>query len=435
MSTPGPVASHDRIPALDAARGVALLGILFVNVQLFFEPLGRLLASRPPEGAGDAAAWWFVKIFCEGKFYPLFSMLFGMGLVLQLRRARTAGRPFTGLYLRRLALLAAFGIAHIVLIWAGDILLVYSIAGLILLLASRLSTRALLAGAAAFLLIAELLSTVAGVLSVLGPETPTTAPDPGAESTPAAPAGESPPTGSRSFRHTPFGRLIEGFESGTAGPPNSPLWIETESEAMRQGPFSQALLFRLLTFAMHMVFMLFGSWWHVLAMFMLGAALMRLDIFEPHRRAWHRRFLIAGALVGLPLAVLGAALPSLADAPWAIVVLGPPAMIGATLMSLGYLGAVVLAATSNPRAVPVLWLARAGRMALTIYLAESVLATFFSYHWGLAWFGRLGGPERLAMAAGMYAVLLLAANLWLRAFRMGPMEWLWRTGTYLRPSQ
>lgn len=455
----GPVPVEQRITALDAARGVALLGIFLVNIQLFFEPFGTLMNFRPPtdKDAGDQVVWWFVKIFCEGKFYPLFSMLFGMGLVLQLERAQVAGRRFAPLYLRRLAVLAVFGIGHIVLLWAGDILLVYSVAGLVLLLFSRLSARGLMIGSAVFLSIAILLTFLAAGLGFFGdpsraepaasvaqpaPQEPSAVtPESAPPSSPATaiPDGAPAPDADENdkfkdeFWQTPFGRLIRGFKSGTVVKgPADPLWMQTEREAFSQGPYSQGLLFRVLTFASFVGFMLFGFGWHVLAMFFLGAALMKARIFAPERRAWHRRFVMIGALAALPCITLTVALPLVTEGSWVMLVMAPVSFVVSPLISLAYLGAVTLLVTGG--SVPVLAspVAAAGRAALTVYLGETLVATFFSYSWGLGWYGSLNGPERMVFVVLVFLALAVFANVWLRIFRYGPMEWLWRTLTYLR---
>lgn len=225
---------------------------------------------------------------------------------------------------------------------------------------------------------------------------------------------------------------MDGFDAGTVRSPNHPLWMETETEAFRNGPYLQAILFRLLTYTSFIVFMLFGFWWHVLAMFFLGAALMKLRIFDPDRLGWHRWFVFLGTCVGLPIVVLETVLPTITDAAWAHVAMGPMGMLGGPLMSLGYLGAVTLLVASGRWRGITDALAAAGRMALTLYLCESVIATFIMYHWGLGQFGLIARPARMLLVLGVYLGLVLAANLWLRAFRMGPMEWVWRTATYLR---
>ena len=146
VSPSGPVKERNRIGALDVVRGFALLGILFVNMRFFAMPLGLYEQWLPAEDATtlDVLAHWFIKIFCESKFYPLYAMLFGMGLVLQRTSALKRGRAFVPLYLRRLAVLFAIGLVHAILLWYGDILVVYSVAGLTLLCFARATARSLI---------------------------------------------------------------------------------------------------------------------------------------------------------------------------------------------------------------------------------------------------------------------------------------------------
>ncbi|MCC6970999.1 MAG: DUF418 domain-containing protein [Phycisphaerales bacterium] len=154
----GPVARPSRINAIDVARGFALLGILSVNIKFFAEPFGQVMQLAPPEGVGNMIVHYFTKIFCEGKFYPLFSMLFGMGLMLQRGRADEAGRSIYKPYLRRLAALFLMGLSHALLLWYGDILFVYSLAGTVLLFLSSCRPRTLLIVGGAFLFLSLTLS-------------------------------------------------------------------------------------------------------------------------------------------------------------------------------------------------------------------------------------------------------------------------------------
>lgn len=154
----GPVARPSRINAIDVARGFALLGILAVNIKFFAEPFGAMMQLAPPEGVGNMIVHYFTKIFCEGKFYPLFSMLFGMGLMLQRGRAEDAGRSIYKPYLRRLAALFFLGLGHALLLWYGDILFVYSLAGTVLLFLSSCRPKTLLIVGGAFLFLSLTLS-------------------------------------------------------------------------------------------------------------------------------------------------------------------------------------------------------------------------------------------------------------------------------------
>lgn len=154
----GPVARQSRISAIDVARGFALLGILSVNIKFFAEPFGQMMQLAPPEGVGNMIVHYFTKIFCEGKFYPLFSMLFGMGLMLQRGRADEAGRSIYKPYLRRLAALFFLGLGHALLLWYGDILFLYSLAGTVLLFLSSCRPRTLLIVGSVFLFLSLTLS-------------------------------------------------------------------------------------------------------------------------------------------------------------------------------------------------------------------------------------------------------------------------------------
>ena len=130
-----PVAENERIQALDVIRGFALLGIFLMNIEWFNRPLADLGAGMAAGQTGpDYAVAWFIDVFVRGKFWTMFSLLFGMGFAVMLARATLAQRSFIAPYLRRTAALAAFGLLHGVLIWGGDILLSYATAAFVLLL-------------------------------------------------------------------------------------------------------------------------------------------------------------------------------------------------------------------------------------------------------------------------------------------------------------
>ncbi|MEW6252954.1 MAG: hypothetical protein AB1716_20135, partial [Planctomycetota bacterium] len=133
-----PVEAGERIVAVDALRGFALLGILLVNMGFFSAPFHDILleGSRWPAWP-DRAAEFAVRALAEGKFYVLFSLLFGVGMALQMQRAATRGGGFSGYYVRRLAVLFVLGAAHALLLWYGDILTNYALVGLLLLLFRR----------------------------------------------------------------------------------------------------------------------------------------------------------------------------------------------------------------------------------------------------------------------------------------------------------
>lgn len=473
-----------RVLAIDAARGFALLGIFAVNVQSFGEPFGEFILGVP--GANETwlgtALFYLVKIFCEGKFYPLFSMLFGIGLVLQMGRAREGG--FVGMYLRRLGVLLLIGLIHATLIWYGDILFIYAIAGAALLLASRLSGKTLLGiGVGLVLFVAFACGTLWGGLSAMseravessftsaagegeagesevvpaegaeaglarqdqtaddaevideeeasGEAFDLVASDGGVVAIDSAAAGQAE-------HGRAFARLIEGLGSGQIQQgPSDPAWIALETQAFADGPWLDAFLFNLMCWAISLMAGLFSYAWHVLGLFFVGAGLMKLGVFdrESERGAtWRRWMLVVGACVGLPGAALAAWLPTIAPS------------------AAGYIASTMLLFLCGPMValmyVCVIWrltdwgvkggvvglgigaLARVGRMALTNYLLHSVIFTGIFHWWGLGLFGELSRPQRLALVPLVYVVLCVTSWVWLRWFRMGPMEWVWRSLTY-----
>src|SRR5262245_483675 len=161
-----PVGESERLVTLDVLRGFALLGVCVVNMQFFTMPFAAALHDESLAQASWASqlSWGVMKVFFESKSISLFSLLFGMGLVLQMMRAEAAGRAFVPLYLRRSAVLFLIGAVHALFFWYGDILLIYSLIGLWLLLLRRWSPRSLLIAAAGCMVVGTLLFllTVAG---------------------------------------------------------------------------------------------------------------------------------------------------------------------------------------------------------------------------------------------------------------------------------
>jgi uncharacterized protein len=415
----GPVPETARIDAIDAVRGFALLGIFLVNIHSFGEPFGEY--SRPSPGpsasVAETIAFYAVKVFCEGKFYPLFSMLFGMGLVLQYQRAIDNGRRFVGIGLRRLLVLMLFGAAHALLLWYGDILFIYAISGMVLLLFLRCRARTLFVLSGAILFLAVIASAVV-MLFVFPP------PEPRPETVPA-PALE--------HFADPFGRLTEAFESKELGnDPASPIWLQTETQAYREGPYDQLFKFRALSWAIILFVCLIGFGWEIAAMMFFGAALFKAGLFTPERSHWFRRFCLIGLILGLPMCAAGALaaryVPGIPGALSAALL----QMIGGPLLSLGYLGAIALAVDRGWAPGLTGALANTGRMALTNYLTQTVVATTIFYYYGLGLFAQTTPVERVGIVLAVYCIQLVVSSVWLRYFEFGPMEWLWRSLTYLR---
>ncbi|UUF02821.1 DUF418 domain-containing protein [Xanthomonas hortorum] len=394
-----PIAATERIVVLDVLRGFALLGILLMNIEAFVGPLDLALTGVDPHWHGiDRVADALVYFFVQGKFYTLFALLFGMGFAVMAQRAEQAGRAFFGTYLRRTLGLLAIGLAHALLLWSGDILVTYALLAL-LLLATRSVPTVTLPWVAALVY-----CCAPGLMLLYGAAGTLTQADPAA--------------------------AVEWKAAMTDAAQQAVANVQAQRAAYGSGTYLQATLQR----------------WHdlqeamtglsingpaMLGMFLLGSWFVRSGaIAAPERFPRLFRTLRYGVL---PLG-LGVMLVSYALEPWMdparldLRVSGAFALslIAGPLMSLGYAAWVVRLA---PRLA---WLAPAGRMALTNYLLQSLLCTWVFYGYGLGYFEQLPRTWQLPFALGLFALQVVLSQLWLRWFRFGPMEWLWRSVTYLR---
>lgn len=410
----GPVPESSRIRALDVARGFALLGIFLVNIESFSQPLGEFMRTAPPPDAtfAETVAFYFVKVLCEGKFYPLFSMLFGIGFALQFDRAVQANRRFIGVGLRRLGILFLFGVTHALAFWYGDVLHLYAVTGVLLLLLIKCRARTLLIIASILLIIGII---GAGVIALLVGATP-----------PPPPMRDPPP-----HFDDPFGTLWKALANEKLNDgPAAPLWIQTESQVYREGPYLQLFLFRMMTWLIMAAFEMFGSFLFIGALFLFGAAMLKSGVFDPGNVAIRRRLFLVGITLGLPCSIAAAIVMQLLPTTAGRVVAGLLTAATGPLLSLAYLMGWSLVVDFGwwPRLTSAM--ANAGRMALTNYLSQTVIATTIFYFYGFALFGRTTGPQRLGIVFAVYAMQLVLSSIWLQFFRFGPMEWLWRTLTY-----
>ncbi|HJR72201.1 MAG TPA: DUF418 domain-containing protein [Luteimonas sp.] len=508
-----PVAASERIQALDVIRGFALLGIFLMNIEWFNRPLADLGAGMAAGQAGiDYAVAWFIDVFVRGKFWTMFSMLFGMGFAVMLARATDAQRGFIAPYLRRIAALAAFGLLHGVLIWGGDILLSYATAAFVLLLTlfGRFWQGLLVAAALAGVGFAfDAGQAVGGFVTVLaiaclvalylrnersvrigGKSWPLLGLVLAALGLLAAIAGgigvaiqgkgyagivggaillvlawlsarfRDPPelrkvrAGAVLYMAPALAMLI-GAAIALAAPPSAApkpdaeqkqqiekhraeqrQEVAAEAKVMSWGTYAEAVDFRREHYLKDYVRQ-GGFTMLVLGLFLLGAWFVQSGaILHPERHAASfRKMVWIGLPLGLALAVVGHFIaPSHVagqnDKPWQLAI--GLQMVGNLPMSLGYIAAVVLLLQQRTVWARLLsWLAPAGRMALTNYLSQSVIASLFFYGYGLGHWG-VGRAWQALFVIVVFALQLLISRWWLSRFRYGPMEWLWRWATYGR---
>jgi len=360
-ASPRPTNATERIDAIDVLRGVALFGVMAINlvmefrISIFEQFLGPKTLASPVDRAIETILTQAVEL----KAFALFSLLFGAGLAIQFDRLTNSERRIS-LLMRRLAVLLVFGVIHLCLIWNGDILTEYALAGFIVL--------PFLSGPR-WLLTLSALAFLALYLA------------------------------------------MQAFPPAGLFPSRAAIWrdVMDANRIYATGGLLDVLAFRLreipLIASLHAFVFL-----RTIGLFLVGALAWRSGILQNVR----------GLLVFAPFCIgFGAALIYIGREP-----------LGTILLALGY-GAAILGIASFEHGKRLLgWAAPLGRMAFTNYVAQSLIFGWIFYGYGLGLFGRLGITQALAIGITVYAGQVLFSAWWLRHYRYGPIEWLWRTLMY-----
>jgi len=400
-----PVAPSERIAVLDVLRGFALLGIALMNIEFFTRPLQGIMLGLDPTLSGiDYVVGWSIAAFVQGKFWTLFSLLFGMGFAVMLERADglRADPDFARIYSRRLLVLLLIGFAHATLIWAGDILVPYAIGGFLLLLLFRNTPVSQLWkwGLALYFVPVLLLWFIVGALAA-------------ANLDPAAAADVA--------KELAEGSRVMGEEYAAA------------EIAYRDGGYFDVVRQRFRDALMQygwMPMIVPG----VVGMFLLGAWFIRAGVMRAPQAhaALFRRLLWLGGVSGTVLVVIAMQYMEGTDmtVPTPALAVGTTWMtLGSLLLCLAYTSALVLL-TLGP--LPVLrdWLGPVGRMALTNYLLQSIAFSTLFYGYGFGLWGQVPRAQQVLLVLAFFAVQMLLSRWWMARFRYGPVEWMWRALTY-----
>ncbi|MGY6553583.1 MAG: DUF418 domain-containing protein [Wenzhouxiangella sp.] len=391
--------ASERLLHLDVLRGFALLGILLVNFQFFARPILSIALGADPDLSGASLLVdWLIMALAEGKFYALFSMLFGAGFALMAERAARNDTPFWGLYLRRLLILLLFGLCHMFLVWAGDILVVYSVcAFLMVLLFRNTPVQRLWKWAVGFFVLPIFLLWL-GALSIAATQA-----DPEVHQNLMA-----------EFEADELALLEQLDEAARIQ--NEGSWRDNVGQRSRDARFLVSTAFFWVPSILG--FFLLGRW------LLLSQRLSRPQEHQMFFRRWRSR----GLLLGLPLALLGTSMlyQAVQITPTLSLATGISlTSAGAIFLSLAYLSMIIL------NAERLAFLAPAGQMALSNYLAQSLFWTWTLYGHGLGLGPMLPRWSHLFLAVGFFAVQLVFSHWWMARYRFGPAEWLWRSLTYL----
>ena len=375
----GPITPSNRITVIDMVRGIALFGVLAINVVTEFRVsiFEQFLPTRNDGTWLDRTFHSILIISIDMKAFALFSLLFGVGLAIQYDNLSTNSRRAV-LLIRRLAVLMVIGAAHLVVLWNGDILFDYAIAGFIVL---------------PFLFWQSWVPAVVGtaLLAVF---------------------------------------VVSSHLPPIASMPSRSWMTQNVAEAMRiygSGGFAEVLAFRVHELPGLLPLHLF-MFPRTVALMLIGAALWRAGVFRAGSRTSQYLSLIAviGILVGGILAV--AHTNGWLRLGWKLEL--SVERLATVLLACGY-GAAIIWWADNARGRKLLaWAAPIGRMAFTNYLLQSVIFGWLFYGYGLGLFGKLGVAAVLAIGIGVYVLQVAFSAYWLQRYLYGPVEWLWRSAMY-----
>lgn len=396
-----PTTPLEREPLLDAIRGIALGGILLANLMSFFgsDMIDPAVRRAMPAGAAGERVLFGINWFVEGKFYSIFSMLLGTGFALQL--ARTQHREsFAAFFRRRLLVLVAIGLTHMCVLWSGDILTLYGVMGLLLPALFQLPPRTRAAIMVA--LFAVPLATHAIVLASEGRLNP-------------RPPFAAAAAAVRDYFGIGERTTLEVFAHG---PPGDYARWNIANAVARPGTYLQS-----------------GRPAKVLALFLLGSWLGVAVL--PRIRTLHRPLMltmVAGAAIGLPCSYLYATIKADTASTFLMSPLGlaqtAAYTFGTTPLALAYLAAAALAWQTAATRGLLEWFVPLGRMALSVYLTQTVIQLAIFSGAGLRLAGHLPLVWLPIVAAAILIAQRQACAWWLVGHAQGPVEQLWRRATY-----
>ncbi len=417
-----PVAGSERFTAIDTLRGVAVLGILAMNIYAFAMPFpayGNPLLMGGTEWY-NLGIWFVTHLFFDLKFMAIFSMLFGAGIIIMWERAEARGVRFAPLHFRRQLLLLAFGAMHGYLLWSGDILFHYALTGMLITGLRKRSPRRLITIGVLVLPIALVVMSAAGVFLADMRDR-------------ALAISELEAAGETLSEEQVETRDWWADARANIAPTSEDL--ATEVGAYRGGYLDIVKYRAPETYSNQVEGYLTFIGWRVSGLMLFGMALMKLGIISGQRdKGFYRRMLLFGYGAGLPLVVLGTVMQYRAewDAFHMFRVGMTPNYFGSVFVALGHIAAVILIVKSG--ALPGLMsrFTAVGRMAFTNYLMHSVVMTTVFYGYGFGLYGQVDRLTQMGFVVAMLAFQLWLSPVWLRRYRFGPAEWLWRSLTYGR---
>ena len=393
-----------RIATLDIVRGVAVMGILAMNIVAFAMPPAAYLnpLAYGVDSDADLASWVFSFVLIDGKMRGLFSFLFGASMLLVIQKAEAKGESAARVHFSRMLWLLLFGYLHFYFIWYGDILTGYATIGLLAWLWRGRDARSLAKWGIIFVVVEFLIFAIMAA-AFLYMSSAAAAPNADPEIVKQwaeAQKGFAIPTDAQ------LAKDMALFRGG---------WLDHATHQLTKKTFEPLVMLAM-----------FG--WETLGYMLLGMAALKNGFFTG---SWERKRYLRIALIGYAVtvpvyAVLAWALWENGFTPEMLMTLGMAATVLFRPIMVIALAALIILLTRNGGAL-VERIAAAGRAAFTNYLGTSILMTGLFYGWGAGWFGTLSRIELWLVVIAMWALMLLWSKPWLDRYQYGPFEWLWRS--------
>jgi uncharacterized protein len=397
-----PTLKQERIEVLDVIRGFAILGIFLVHMPLWFgfpgmylEMLGALQSMWT--NVWDTTASSFVNLFVLGKFYTMFSFLFGLGFVIFYERAKARSSRATLLFYKRLFVLMVIGLLHAFFIWHGDILVAYALFGLLLPLFFSRKLKTILIWAAVFIFLFVSIVSL-GILGISMMDEVTL-----------------------SAVMQPIIERMKGY-------------MDSSIYAYGQGNFA-AIMAQRTADTLFGYGQLWAMFFLVFPLFLLGVYVGKRGIFQNIeanlsfiKKAWKW-----GLIIGLSMSIvkfitadqINNFLPNIHT-----LIFYVSSILGDTGLSIFYMTSIILLFQSKNWMLKLKPFGYVGRMALSNYLFQSIIATMIFYNYGLGLYGQIGPALGLLFVVVIFIGQILISKYWLERYQFGPMEWVWKSLTY-----
>jgi uncharacterized membrane protein YeiB len=482
-----PIAESERISVMDILRGFALLGILFMNIEWFNRPVSALMSFDFSQTGADYASSWLVMVFVQGKFYKLFALLFGMGFAVMLVRAQEKQQPFGWWFTRRMFVLFAIGLAHMVFFWGGDILHDYAVGGLFMLLfmlllrTKRLSKfnnpTSMVKFGLGLLLVPLFAAMIGGIVFGASKdfsdmektwqervevntlyeelkkdyvpedniEWPKQSGEEIGESTADASETDLSDTTSNNEDEAVKEReekieeptIEERAQKRYENFVRNDAKLQREVHVIKNGSYSEVTDYRIDATLHSLGNTPFMALFILLPIFLIGywfVASGKMRNIEENKS-----FFQMLAWIGLPVGLMiniGCALMLNHPATQNSMILKSAVYnmyhYGQLVMMFGLVGFVILASLRSRVSKLFNWMAPMGRMALTNYIMHSIILTTAFYNYGLGLFGQISRSEQMLWVVAIIAFQAIFSAAWLRVFKFGPLEWVWRSLTYMK---